>query len=519
MRIYKIAMSGLLLLSVAACNNKFKFEEPEKKATDIIFSDGDSPIQMSQFADKSLTIDFPEGLSKDMYKELNIEISSKETITNSDKTKNWEVKVTDPEFDLNGKMTNKPRINIVPAFGKNLSKNQLEANIEVSITNRHGMKSTTKRAIRLDKYPEMMALPTEDDGSGIIQSKNGDLFHYSQEKQSEEANMMLLNEKTKKPIYIEYNSEKLPSTIIFEDNIFVVSNYKDGNFDLAHITKDREIKILRKINYNIPEIDYSQEAGSGDRFMREMAASSVAGCAITGAIFEKGEIASGSLTDVSKDIKRAMDEIVTNITGTYNYAKHNTKPTDWSVERAIDNPALPAEVTSFTDLTGFIDHETTIVVEKKEENSELIDNAEGSLSTADGFVKVTLTWDFVSDLDLHVEDPDGYHIYWGKPTSPNGGWLDTDNMVAYGPENITWTDSDQQGFYRVFIHHYKGSNSGNYTVRVQIGDMSKMFFGQIAAEQIVQITFFNLKGEFIFENPSSLPSKSWQPTFKKLKSK
>lgn len=87
-----------------------------------------------------------------------------------------------------------------------------------------------------------------------------------------------------------------------------------------------------------------------------------------------------------------------------------------------------------------------------------------------GALKITLLWDFKADIDLHVVEPNGFHIYYGNKTdSSTGGQLDRDNIPG-GPgsaENIFWTNPPS-GDYRVYIKYYSKkteiAQSGECTV-------------------------------------------------------
>ncbi|HQM67575.1 MAG TPA: hypothetical protein PLY24_07320, partial [Methanomassiliicoccales archaeon] len=90
-------------------------------------------------------------------------------------------------------------------------------------------------------------------------------------------------------------------------------------------------------------------------------------------------------------------------------------------------------------------------------------------TAAMGALTVTLTWgQDNSDVDLHVLEPYGRHIYYNhrKPDS-NGPYLDFDNTYGYGPEHYYATDdmvmydafgvqksTDLYGTYQIAVHYY-----------------------------------------------------------------
>ena len=83
------------------------------------------------------------------------------------------------------------------------------------------------------------------------------------------------------------------------------------------------------------------------------------------------------------------------------------------------------------------------------------------------------------DLDLHVRDPGGEHIYYSDPHAQSGGELDIDCMCGYCPngpsENIYWRDPEaERGVYQVWVEHFEGCvlshSPSNYTLWVLQGD-------------------------------------------------
>lgn len=124
--------------------------------------------------------------------------------------------------------------------------------------------------------------------------------------------------------------------------------------------------------------------------------------------------------------------------------------------------------------------------------------AYGALISGYGDIKVTLTWDTTSDIDLWVTEPDGTFIYYDYPESPNGGILDYDDVDGYGPENIFWPENAPLGEYIVEVHYYQdnGEGSTNYTVQIEIDGVADVFEGTLeSVDQIDEIAIFDIVGD------------------------
>jgi hypothetical protein len=70
-------------------------------------------------------------------------------------------------------------------------------------------------------------------------------------------------------------------------------------------------------------------------------------------------------------------------------------------------------------------------------------------------MRVSLAWYNFDDLDIHVVEPDGNHIFYGNKS----GKLDVDMNAGGGTsrdpvENVRWLRLHRDGTYRVFVHQY-----------------------------------------------------------------
>ncbi len=126
-----------------------------------------------------------------------------------------------------------------------------------------------------------------------------------------------------------------------------------------------------------------------------------------------------------------------------------------------------------------------------------------------GDPQFTLVWDGQADIDLHVLEPGGSHIFWEERHGDLGGELDVDDVDGHGPENVYWvvdrTEAGEvvkgrgpAGEYKWFVEYYGGhggftaptrwkvrvKQGGTVTIHEgtlrQIGDRSRSFTIEIA---------------------------------------
>jgi hypothetical protein len=107
------------------------------------------------------------------------------------------------------------------------------------------------------------------------------------------------------------------------------------------------------------------------------------------------------------------------------------------------------------------------------------------LAAGTGDVQVTATWDAASDVDLHVQEPNGNEVFWQAPTSSTGGALDLDSNPGCvidnrNAENIRWPAGQApSGTYTVRLHYFDDCGVGqtNFVVTVNNSGDTQVFTG------------------------------------------
>jgi uncharacterized protein YfaP (DUF2135 family) len=114
-----------------------------------------------------------------------------------------------------------------------------------------------------------------------------------------------------------------------------------------------------------------------------------------------------------------------------------------------------------------------------------------------------MLWGTHDDVDLHMDTPDGSHIYYSNKTA-GGGTLDVDmnasSLVDNPIENIFFPDP-AEGHYKVYIRDYRDRTpdiSTHYLVRVNVAGEERVFEGDIDATGTEIVIF-----EFDYVRPAN----------------
>ena len=144
--------------------------------------------------------------------------------------------------------------------------------------------------------------------------------------------------------------------------------------------------------------------------------------------------------------------------------------------------SLPANLDNFfginlRDLTGHTFEKSYMAIGHQAETKILGDvmNTINGLNfpattLGNGIITATLTWGSNPDLDLHVFEPNGSHVYY---MNLNGisGYLDRDDVTSYGPEHyFVSCDTIEAGTYRFGVNYYYGYSAETGTLSIQVGD-------------------------------------------------
>ena len=144
--------------------------------------------------------------------------------------------------------------------------------------------------------------------------------------------------------------------------------------------------------------------------------------------------------------------------------------------------SLPANIDNFfginlRDLTGHMFEKSYMAIEHQAQSKILGDvmSTINGLNFPDttlgsGIITATLTWGSNPDLDLHIFEPNGSHVYYMN-VNGTSGYLDRDDITSHGPEHyFVSCDTVEPGTYRFGVNYYYGYSAETGTLSIQAGD-------------------------------------------------
>jgi uncharacterized protein YfaP (DUF2135 family) len=107
-------------------------------------------------------------------------------------------------------------------------------------------------------------------------------------------------------------------------------------------------------------------------------------------------------------------------------------------------------------------------------------------------IKIVLTWDTPTDVDLWVIDPNGEKCYYAARSTKSGGNLDTDVTTGYGPETFTQALA-QPGTYAVQVQYY-----GAYNIPVTRVNVYVVLYEGTPREQVKHFQFVMTREQQVY---------------------
>ena len=87
-----------------------------------------------------------------------------------------------------------------------------------------------------------------------------------------------------------------------------------------------------------------------------------------------------------------------------------------------------------------------------------------------GELVITLSWGSQPDVDLHITEPNGSHVYFSNPQGVSGH-LDLDDTDGFGPEHyFVGCNKLEVGNYDVGVKYYTGSSAETAIVQITTAD-------------------------------------------------
>ena len=163
-------------------------------------------------------------------------------------------------------------------------------------------------------------------------------------------------------------------------------------------------------------------------------------------------VIAGGSSIVTVNSPATIKKVMVGVEDEYGYYEiaPNTTGTSFTFTLIVNQNINLGEEDTFPILVGVVDNSGNIY-EIWRADIRLIEAGTGAL-------QVSLSFNNAKDVDLHLFEPNGEHIYYGHRTSSNGGHLDLDSNAGCGidninNENITYDEEAyvEPGTYTVYV--------------------------------------------------------------------
>lgn len=250
---------------------------------------------------------------------------------------------------------------------------------------------------------------------------------------------------------------ELEKAVRLYENIMAPSNYKRPT---ALITKKQIVEAQKKV----------EELGLVDALPRRHA--QVEDISVNDVLFVNRDTAKrmigGNVFDMLAESKVVSPKEFTKATEiTIEKFLTDILPGSTNIEALVENN----HISNFVTLTAPVNKDANNLFKWNNNfawvyNGSVADSFKEKVKAAggnvEGFMRCSLHWFNYDDLDLHVEEPNGNHIYYGSKRSfTTNGELDVDMNAGSGKsrdavENVVWTDQRKliPGRYRVYVNQF-----------------------------------------------------------------
>lgn len=100
-----------------------------------------------------------------------------------------------------------------------------------------------------------------------------------------------------------------------------------------------------------------------------------------------------------------------------------------------------------------------------------------------GIITVRLTWGAQPDVDLHVFEPGGAHVYYLNLVGA-AGHLDVDDTDGAGPEHYYVScETIQEGTYQVGVNYYRGNAPETAQIQISAGTVVRNYARTLPAQR------------------------------------